>query len=78
LNIKDAGLPAPRLQIAKTGFRIGEAKVMVLVPVNAPARVMMSPTVLGESVTVPPIKELLGNQLVALPLITLLLKTSPE
>jgi len=63
--------------MAKTGFKVGEANVTVLVPVKAPRKVMMSPTVLGESVTVTPMKELFGAQLEALPLMTLLLKTSP-
>jgi len=69
LKVKDAGLRgAPKLQIATTGLTIGEANVTVLLPVNAPSKVMMSPTVLGEEVTVPPINELFDDQLIAVPL----------
>jgi len=52
---------APRLQIAISGFTIGEAKVMVSTPVKLPFRRRSSPTVLGEVVDVPPMKELLGD-----------------
>ena len=68
---------APRLQIAKTGFTNGEAKVIVLVPVKLPFRKMASPMVLGEAVTVPPVNELLGAQIGLVPLITAL-SNSPE
>ena len=63
-----AKLGAPKLQIAKTGFSTGEAKVIVLVPVKAPRRRISSPTTLGEVVTVPPVNELLGAQIFEVPL----------
>jgi hypothetical protein len=78
LKINDASNPGcPRLQIAKTGFSRGEAKVIVLVPVKLPFRKMASPTVLGEAVTVPPVNELFGAQMGLVPLSTVL-SASPE
>jgi hypothetical protein len=72
--MNEAGKPGcPRLQIANTGSTRGEAKVIVLVAVEVPFKVMMSPTVLGEAVTVPPIKELGGAHTPVLLLITVLL-----
>jgi hypothetical protein len=77
LKLNDATAPgAPRLQIAKTGFTTGDAKVMVFVPVKLPFRKMASPTVLGDAVDVPPMNELLGAQMGLVPLSTVL-STSP-
>jgi hypothetical protein len=71
LNVNDAEKPGcPRLQIAKTGLTTGELNVIVLVPVKLPFRKMASPTVLGEVVTVPPIKEEFGNQMALVPFVT--------
>jgi hypothetical protein len=62
-STNDAGiLGDPRLQIAKTGFTIGESNVIVLVPPVDPFKAIISPTVLGDVVTVPPIKEVPGFQ----------------
>jgi hypothetical protein len=72
LKVNDAVVPgAPKLQIAKTGFTIGWPNVIVPVPPAAPpVNPKISPTVLGDAVTVPPTKELFGLQLPAVPLIT--------
>jgi hypothetical protein len=76
--MKDASNPGcPRLQIASTGFTSGEAKVIVLVPVKFPFKKMASRTVLGEVVTVPPVNEVFGAQMVEVPLSTVL-SASPE
>ncbi len=67
LKVNDAATEGlPRLQIAKTGSVIGEANVIVPPP-GLPFIPIMSPTVLGEVVTVPPIKEPFGLQLPAVP-----------
>ena len=71
MKVNDAPKPgAPRLQMAKTGSTIGEANVIVSGPVNIPSKRMMSRTVLGEVVTVPPMKELSGAQRVVVPFVT--------
>ena len=58
MKLNDATAPgAPRLQIAKTGFTTGDAKVMVFVPVKLPFRKMASPTVLGDAVDVDLVQE---------------------
>jgi len=47
-----------------SGLTTGEENVIVFVPVDEPFRKIASRTVLGESVDVPPIKELFGAQIV--------------
>ena len=71
MNVKLAGIEgAPRLQIANTGLSTGDANLIVFVPVKSPLSLRSSPTTLGEVVTVPPINELFGDQMLLVPLMT--------
>lgn len=68
----------PRLQIAISGLVTGDEKVRVWVEEIDPDNVIISPTVSGDDVTVPPTNEVLGFQNVELPSITRFDRTSPE
>ena len=59
--MRDAVRPGDRkLQMARIWLTTGTPTVMMFVPEKFPFKVMMSPTVLGEAVIVPPTKEVFG------------------
>jgi hypothetical protein len=79
--VKEAVVPViwlPKLQIAITGSVSGDEKVRVWGEEIDPAKVMISPMLSGDDVTVPPTNEVGGFQTLELPLITRFDRTWPE
>ena len=67
-NVKVAGTDGlPRLQIANTGFVIGDAKLGIVCSVLWPLSRKSSPVASGDVVTVPPMNELSGVQMGVVP-----------